>query len=46
MKLLEDSFILFKQLASLQASREVYVLFGVAKITAFVIGIFVGSYLL
>ena len=46
MKLLEDSFILSKQLISLQASREVYLLFAVAKITAFVIGIFVGSCLL
>ena len=43
MKILEDSFILLKQLVSLQASREVYVLFGVAKITAFAIGVFIGS---
>jgi len=46
MKLIKDSYVLWKQLATLQGSREIYFLFAVAKITSFALGIWVGSCLL
>ena len=45
-KLLADSFVLGKQLATGQAAREVYLLFAVAKLGAFVCGVAVGVWLL
>ena len=46
MKLLKDSFILWKQLATLQGSREVYFLFALAKLGSFVLGLWIGKCLL
>ena len=43
MKLIKDSWVLWKQLASLQGSREVYVLFILAKLGSFALGIWVGG---
>ena len=45
-KLLKDSWVLAKQLCLLQGSREVYVLFAVAKVGAFCLGVLIGSCLL
>jgi hypothetical protein len=46
MKLLKDSWILGKQLVCFKGSREVYVLFAVAKLASFGIGVLVGYLLL
>jgi len=46
MKIFRESFVLLKQLVTLQASREVYFLFVVAKIVSFSIGVIVGRGLL
>ena len=46
MKLLQDSLVLAKQLVTLQGSREVYFLFTLAKLGAFLLGIAVGKCLL
>jgi hypothetical protein len=45
-KLLTDSLILAKQIALLQASREVYVVLAAAKLGAFVCGVVIGSCIL
>ena len=45
-KLLKDSWVLWKLLATGGASREVYVLFVAAKAASFVCGVVVGAWLL
>ncbi len=46
MKLLKDSWVLWKQLVRGSGSREVYFLFVVAKLGAFALGVMVGHCLL
>ena len=45
-KLLTDSLVLVKQIALLQASREVYVVLAATKLGAFVAGVVAASILL
>jgi|ETNmetMinimDraft_15_1059895.scaffolds.fasta_scaffold971880_1 hypothetical protein len=45
-KLLTDSLVLAKQIALLQASREVYVVLAAAKLGAFAAGVVAASILL
>ena len=42
-KIVKDSWIFAKQLVSGQASREVYLLFAIAKLGAFLCGVLIGK---